>query len=277
LGSASTANGLFDVQIGGASKLLVTDSGDVGVGTASPAGRFHVKNVDASKNYLLVDGDGTLVLGQSARLTYFGLTPSMDIYGSGTHTLFGMRTADDSTTASIAFKHGTSDDWQLMSRSNFDNSNGATASRFGFFNSSGAEVLTVHQNGSLYIGNSPGLNNNTSHTIETTSGAHLTTGGVWTNASSRRLKHRINILSTDAALAALDKLVPVTFEYLSEPDEEYAGFIAEDVPDIVATNDRKSLSPMDLIAVLTGVVKEQQEQIKSLEKSIKQISIQMEK
>jgi hypothetical protein len=35
------------------------------------------------------------------------------------------------------------------------------------------------------------------------------------------------------------------------------GFIAEDVPDLVATNDHKSLSPMDIVAVLTTVTKEQ--------------------
>ena len=36
------------------------------------------------------------------------------------------------------------------------------------------------------------------------------------------------------------------------------GFIAEDVPDLVATKDRKGLSPMDIVAVLTKVLQEQQ-------------------
>lgn len=39
------------------------------------------------------------------------------------------------------------------------------------------------------------------------------------------------------------------------------GFIAEDVPELVATKDRKGMSPMDVVAVLTKVVKEQQEAI----------------
>ena len=42
------------------------------------------------------------------------------------------------------------------------------------------------------------------------------------------------------------------------------GFIAEDVPDLVATKDRKALSPMDIVAVLTRVVKEQQKTIAAL-------------
>jgi hypothetical protein len=43
--------------------------------------------------------------------------------------------------------------------------------------------------------------------------------------------------------------------------EEYVGFIAEDVPELVATNDHKSLSPMDIVAVLTTVAKDQRVQL----------------
>ena len=48
------------------------------------------------------------------------------------------------------------------------------------------------------------------------------------------------------------------FVYKNSEAEEYVGFIAEDVPDLVAMNDHKSLSPMDIVAVLTTVTKEQQ-------------------
>ena len=39
------------------------------------------------------------------------------------------------------------------------------------------------------------------------------------------------------------------------------GFVAEDVPELVANNDRKSLSSMDIVAVLTQVTKEQASQL----------------
>ena len=42
------------------------------------------------------------------------------------------------------------------------------------------------------------------------------------------------------------------------------GFIAEDAPDLVATNTRDALSPMDLVAVLTKVVQDQQKTIGEL-------------
>jgi len=94
--------------------------------------------------------------------------------------------------------------------------------------------------------------------LELKSGARCTTGGVWTNASSRDLKQDIEPLTSEQARDAVLKLQPVGYRYKSEPDEKYVGFIAEDVPELVATNDRKSLASMDIMAVLTKVVQDQQ-------------------
>ena len=57
---------------------------------------------------------------------------------------------------------------------------------------------------------------------------------------------------------------PVTFIYKDIPGYNHVGFIAEDVPNLVATPDRKSLSAMDIVAVLTKVVQEQQKEIEKL-------------
>ena len=97
--------------------------------------------------------------------------------------------------------------------------------------------------------------------ISVWNGASLSLGGVWTNASSRELKDDIETLSTEDANAALAALSPVRYVYKNSREEEYVGFIAEDVPDLVATNDRKSLSPMDIVAVLTTVTKDQSAQL----------------
>jgi hypothetical protein len=60
-------------------------------------------------------------------------------------------------------------------------------------------------------------------------------------------------------------LEPVVFNYRNEAGEDYIGFIAEDVPELVAVSDRDALSTMDIVAVLTRVVQEQQNKIKELE------------
>jgi len=103
------------------------------------------------------------------------------------------------------------------------------------------------------------------HPLEMASGAHVTAGGVWTDASSRQYKENISNLTSEEAIATLEELNPVKFNYKVQKDEEYLGFIAEDVPDLVATKARKSLSPMDIVAVLTKVVQQQQKKIAELE------------
>ncbi|MBC8176310.1 MAG: tail fiber domain-containing protein [Deltaproteobacteria bacterium] len=92
--------------------------------------------------------------------------------------------------------------------------------------------------------------------------AHVTTGGVWTNASSGEYKTDVKQLSAEKAMDALTQLKPVEFAYKADSQEKHVGFIAEDAPDIVATKDRKGMSPMDVVAVLTKVVQEQQKFIR---------------
>ncbi len=108
------------------------------------------------------------------------------------------------------------------------------------------------------------------------SGAYVTQGGVWTNASSREYKENIKTLTGEEADRVLDGLSPVKFNYKKDKLEKHVGFIAEDVPDLVATKDRKGLSPMDIVAVLTKVVQEQKntisEQTNMLSKQTKMIS-----
>ncbi len=103
------------------------------------------------------------------------------------------------------------------------------------------------------------------HPIEMASGAHVSAGGVWTDSSSREKKENIAALTPEEALTALANLEPVTFNYKQEDQEQYVGFIAEDVPELVASSDRTGLSAMDIVAVLTRVVQIQQQQIAELE------------
>jgi hypothetical protein len=100
--------------------------------------------------------------------------------------------------------------------------------------------------------------------ITAANGAFLSSGGTWTSVSSRESKRDIAELSDSDALKTLEGLNPVTFRYKAEPEEQYVGFVAEDVPDLVATNDHKHLNPMDVVAVLTKVVQEQQKKIAEL-------------
>ena len=84
-----------------------------------------------------------------------------------------------------------------------------------------------------------------SYPLEMGSGAYVSSGGVWTNASSRQYKDNIRDLTIQDAKAALMELKPTKFKYKADKKDESLGFISEDVPNLVATKDRKGLSTMD--------------------------------
>jgi hypothetical protein len=147
-----------------------------------------------------------------------------------------------------------------------------------------AAVIGFNQAGAYYYMSVYGLGNNRlvfnssgylgvgtaspSYPLQMASGAYCSTGGVWTNASSREYKQDIKSLTRDDAVNALTALRPVQFKYKTDPKQKHVGFIAEDVPDLVASADRKGMSAMDVVAVLTKVVQDQQKTISELSRKV---------
>jgi hypothetical protein len=101
--------------------------------------------------------------------------------------------------------------------------------------------------------------------VSGTSGPYADASG-WFDNSSRELKENINSLTGDEALEALNGLNPVKYNYKQNKADKRVGFIAEDVPELVAVNGRKHLKSMDIVAVLTKVVQEQQKFIREQQK-----------
>lgn len=158
---------------------------------------------------------------------------------------------------------------------------GRTISRFGKTLGGWAEFLSVNSNG-MIVGTNSGplvLGTNSTNNLEintngswtTSTGATLSAGGAWTNASSRALKQDVEDLSAEESLAAFTQLTPVKYHYKADPTDGQLGFIAEDVPDLVATSDRKGLSPMDIVALMTKVVQQQQSVINELSERVAQL------
>jgi len=217
--------------------VLYVKDDNVGIGTDSPSGKLHVSL-----------GGTTFVTHPSTSMALQNTTTSTDgvilslIGGNGTNgngqLVFG--DTDSEFRGRVVYDHSTLD-------------------RFRFF-TGGAWVMKLNNRGS------------TPNLIELSNGATLTSGGVWTNSSSRANKDNINALSTPEAVTAIMGMEPVTFSYKANPTEDHVGFIAEDVPDLVATNDREGLSPMDVVAVLTKVVQHQQETIERQEEAIAELA-----
>ena len=119
----------------------------------------------------------------------------------------------------------------------------------------------------LVFNGNVGISVTPTHLLDVSGGAYCD-GTTWVNASSREYKENIETLTSEDALGAFEKLEPVKFNYKADKEEKYLGFIAEDVPELVAMKDRKGLSPMDVVAVLTKVVQEQQKTIAEHKKTI---------
>ncbi|HUP22838.1 MAG TPA: tail fiber domain-containing protein [Thermoanaerobaculia bacterium] len=206
--------------------LYIDSSGRVGIGTNNPGGDLHIFGGATE--------DVFNAIGPNATSNAFNFGYSGASFGSGSG-FFNVRPAAGAVAPNPALFFMTAN----VPRMILDNE--------GF--------LGVHTSGVF----------NPAHPIHAqASGARLTTGGVWTNASSRELKENIRPLDLDRALAALQGLQAVEFNYKVEADDPQVGFIAEDVPDLVATPDRKSLAPTDIVGVLTRVVQEQQRKIEEL-------------
>lgn len=83
-------------------------------------------------------------------------------------------------------------------------------------------------------------------------------------AGSVSTKSDIETLNLDDALNALDALEPVQYRHNNSTEQLTPGFIAEDVPDLVATVSRQGVDPLGIVAVLTKVAQQQQQLIETL-------------
>lgn len=221
------------------------------MGTASPAYRLHVfENADVNTLLAAENPNAGAAAAGVLRAASNSATMNFQAHGSGrTLSRFGQTLA--SWTEMLNF---------------FGNGLiiGTVGDRPLIFGTNNANRIHILGNGNIGVGTTAPI-----HPLQMASGAHVTGGGVWTNASSRDLKKDVRVLASDAAFEALALLEPVVFRYLNEDDETYVGFIAEDVPELVAAKDRKTLSPMDVVAVLTKVVQEQNELIEELTVRVK--------
>ncbi len=278
---ATEVSNILVLEAGAPDNSLYVDShGDVGINTSTPYYELHI--VDGDSPAVRLDQDGS-----------YGWTPQKwDLCGNesnffirdATHaSKLPFRIEPEAPTNSIFIKSdgkvgmGTgspSAQFEIERTGEnaavvFERTDGATgkftARPSEVYIGSGSDhnvrivannnvVMTVEPGGDVGIGNTnPGYK-----LVVGTSGAYCD-GGNWVDGSSLEYKENVRTLSGEEALATLKGLDPVKFNYKADKSEEWLGFIAEDVPDLVATKDRKGMSPMDVAAVLTRVVKQQQE------------------
>jgi hypothetical protein len=266
--------------------LYIEDDGQIGIGTSTPVADLHVVNGNTPTLRLQQDGSSGFtpqtwdVAGNEANFFIRDVTngsplPFRIAPGSGTGNAIYIA-ADGKIGLGT-----TSPGYQLHQYRT-----GGTKAQFAAEYAGGALTLLAAKADAGIISTLNGfplrfsVNNNqamdlldpedatnTNH-LEMRNGARCDKNGNWLNNSTREAKENIVGLNAGEALNALQELEPVTYNYKKDKNNSYAGFIAEDVPELVATKSRKQLSPMDIVAVLTKVTQEQQKLLKSHQETV---------
>lgn len=259
----------FRIYADSSTNAIIVRDDNIGFGTTGPAAKFHIENTSSDDvDDFVVDADGNIGTGTTS--------PEASLHINRSNGTAGLLVEETSTTVAerallrLTNNGGGRIDWTntALGKTWKMNTNGANqfiVSELGVTNP--GKFILENNGGNLEVG----LGRTPAHPLHHSSGAHLTAGGVWTNASSRSLKKEIRELDADEALAAIDALKPVTYRYKRDDGERYVGFIAEDVPELVAQSDRESLSPMDMVALLTKVVQEQGKSIRELHQRLEDI------
>ena len=93
----------------------------------------------------------------------------------------------------------------------------------------------------------------------------LAVAGAVSQASSAVLKRDVETLAVEEAARAIGALRPVRFRYRAdEAGRLHSGFIAEEVAEVIPDADEAHVRPLDLVAMLTVVVQDQQRAIAEL-------------
>jgi hypothetical protein len=275
---SSAGRRVFTLEAGAPShSLYVDDGGRVGFGTSTPVVDLHAKSGNTPTLRLEQDGSS-------------GFSPqTWDI--AGNETSFFIRDATNGSQLPFRIRPGA-DSNSLVIDSDNDIGIGVLSPGFPLHvktnSSTNAAIVAERTSGATNFMNATAtqgvFGTTTDHNVRFVrnslfqmdlignSDIEMQDGGgyngTWNPASSRELKENIKDLTVDDAMEALVGLNPVTYNYKTDKDEPRVGFIAEDVPELVAMRGRKTLGTVDIVSVLTKVIQEQQKSLKEQQESI---------
>ncbi len=243
--------------------------------------------VDVSTKLTSKDADvsgaltvGTLTVGDT---TVNGNLTASNIKVNGTLNVSqGIEVTRSSSTKAKIFWDETTASWKADTGTNIDQIALSKHTHNTLYSKTNP-IVNVSDDGNVGIGKTPeaGVRLSVDGDIK----AKTITGDIvattLTQTSSRTVKENISALPLKTAIDLLKKLNPVTFDYKNDSLKKHnIGFIAEDVPEIFASDDCKSISVMDIVAVLTSVVKKQHSETIAIKKQLtalqKQVSGLME-
>jgi hypothetical protein len=283
---------IFKIEAGAPSNsLYVEDYGRVGLGTSTPVVELHIKDSDTPTLRLEQDSSGGWtaqtfdVAGNESNFFVrdatngsklpFRIQPSTpsstlclksDGYvGIGTWSPAYKLEIETTNEDAFIYLDRTDGAQFKLNATNNQGQFGTKSNHKLNIVTNNVNRMTIDTSGNVGIGTAT-----PSHLVHLSGGAY-SDGSTWQPSCSRELKENIISLTTEEAVSVLGGLNPVRFNYKINPTEDYIGFIAEDVPELVATKERKSLNTMDIVAILTKVTQEQQKTISELKKEVSEL------
>ena len=238
-----SGDGYIKFQEDGAEKMRIT-GGNVGIGTIDP-------------NFKLEVSGGDISITDSVPDLLFTITDATK------YARF--KFVDPGSSTAFAVMHAIGTDYGTVGRrGDFEFYTTSYGKDISFW-TDGTERMRVLKSGNVGIGTAdPG-------TAKLKVVGSIVATNTVTTGSSRTLKKEIQSISHTEAAQALMALDPVSFRYKANDAELNIGFIAEDVPEMVATNDRKGLNSMDLVTLAITVIQEQQKEMEKQQDRIEQL------
>jgi hypothetical protein len=261
-------------------EMRIDTNGRVGIGTTSPDYQLTVKA--ASGAYSIVGTDGAIKVGIQTFTPYnagwFGTITNHPLVLSTNSTSRIMLDVNGNVGIGNDYPSSRLDVQGTITSRSTDSAlsitpvgsgqmrlkTDATGRWMSFADGAGSTDVMAIKGGSVCIGTTTPQSGKT---LTVTGSGYFT--GIVTTGSSRTLKNEIRNLTQDEALEALKKLQPVKYVYKADESRTTRlGFIAEDVPELVAEKDRRSLNEMNFAALAITVIQKQQDDIELLKREI---------
>jgi len=269
LGIGTTAPAA-DLHVAGSGDIRLTDSyhawtlSDYGHPTDgysrfilfdSTNGTFPFSVYEQNPNYTMVLRNGNTGLGTDSP------TAKLDVWGDIASTFSGSNTVGDGLTNLLVLSANNTEAGKVSDAGfTLRNDRGGKQWNFRTMNNGTAFAATIEGTGGteFFVSNNVGNYTNAKMKI---GGVTIFENGHLVTSSSRSVKTNIQPLETAAAIDAFHKLQPVRYAYKAHLGDSVVGFIAEDIPELVAMPSRKTLDSTEIVAVLTKVVQEQERMI----------------
>jgi hypothetical protein len=264
IASNITSNGSIEAKgaiRAGSSDLYFTEPAHNHTGFGNTNGFAAIENA-ANYGALMILGRAGTPKGRCVKVwDFLQVNGGMELYSSANPAVFRIQSAAGFGAGRVEFwsdPQGSQAEWRPSFIQSTDQGPGTFSGGMAFFvNGRGFERRTA----AIEV----------MRVIE----GRIIVNGVVQQSSSRSLKENIDALSPQEAISTLAELNPVKYKYKSDSlHEQHLGFIAEDVPDILASPDRMTLSSMDIVAVLTKVLQEQQVTISTLSDRLNALEVQ---